>query len=79
VLETKLQETQDALAAESIRRDEQLFTTLLSGRAGVGGVYDLWRRLAATWRRRSFAREHRATLVGRIANPSHQQPSRTEL
>ncbi|MBA3623403.1 MAG: 1-acyl-sn-glycerol-3-phosphate acyltransferase [Methylibium sp.] len=46
-LERALGETMDALAIDAIARDETRFTTLLEGRAGIGGVYDGWRRLKA--------------------------------
>ena len=52
VLADALEATQDRLAAAAKRRDPQAFTTVLSGRAGVGGVYDFIRRIGA-WRRRS--------------------------
>lgn len=42
--------TQDRLAAAAMARDPAAFTTLLAGRAGVGGMYDVIRRLGA-WRR----------------------------
>jgi 1-acyl-sn-glycerol-3-phosphate acyltransferase len=43
--EQRLEQTQNALATESLRRDPTAFRTLLRGRTGVGGFYDLWRRL----------------------------------
>jgi 1-acyl-sn-glycerol-3-phosphate acyltransferase len=46
-IEQALQETQDRLADQALLRDPCLFSTRLSGRAGVGGVYDLWRRFRA--------------------------------
>lgn len=49
-LEAALAATQDALAADVAARDPGRFTRVLAGRAGVGGVYDLWRRLRA-WAR----------------------------
>ncbi len=58
-LETALAETMDALAAESVTRNPALFTPLLRGGAGVGGVYDAWRWL-------------RATAAGRRFDPSHE-------
>ena len=47
VLEQRLTETMDALASSAISRDPSLFQRLLSGREGVGGIYDLGRRLTA--------------------------------
>ena len=58
-LERALTETMDALAAESVTRNPALFTPLLRGFAGIGGIYDVWRRL-------------RATLAGRRFDPSHE-------
>ncbi|WP_428536849.1 lysophospholipid acyltransferase family protein [Rhodopila sp.] len=47
LLEQRLTETMDGLANSAISRDPSRFQRLLSGRAGVGGVYDVGRRLAA--------------------------------
>ncbi len=51
----------DALAADAQSRDSTRFTTLLQGRAGVGGVYDGWRRLDAWRRGRRFDASHGQT------------------
>jgi 1-acyl-sn-glycerol-3-phosphate acyltransferase len=40
-----LTDTMDDLAQESMTRDPALFRLVLRGKAGVGGIYDLWRRL----------------------------------
>lgn len=53
-----LEAAQDALAHEARERREGSFEILLSGRAGVGGVYDLWRTLAARLWGDRFRREH---------------------
>lgn len=58
LLEDRLAATQDALAAESLERDPARFEALVGGRAGVGGVYDVWRRFQARLRGRSFHPEH---------------------
>lgn len=50
VLETRLQTALDALAAEALARDPAHFDVLLDGAAGVGGIYDAWRRLKARLR-----------------------------
>lgn len=47
LLEQRLTQTMDDLAKSAISRDPDLFQRVLSGRVGVGGVYDLGRRLAA--------------------------------
>lgn len=66
-IERRLADAQDALAALAVRRDAAAFRTLLAGRAGVGGVYDAWRRLRALVRREPFAAEHGASLPWRAA------------
>lgn len=60
-----LETTQDALARESRARREEAFDVLLSGRAGVGGVYHLWRSLAARLRGEPYRREHGRREHGR--------------
>ncbi len=60
-LEAELARTMDALQAESMQRNPALFDKLLGGRAGVGGIYDTWRRL-------------RAWAGGRRFDPSHEGP-----
>lgn len=62
-LEAALQETQDALAADAIARDPARFETVLSGGAGVGGVYDVWRRLKAAVRGKRFKAEHNGEIL----------------
>lgn len=57
-LEHRLEETMDTLAADVIARDPARFEEILSGSAGVGGVYDLSRRLRAWSRGRGFDPEH---------------------
>ena len=59
-LEDALERTMDTLAAEAIGRDPGSFRTLLRGGAGVGGVYDLYRR-------------GRALAGGRRFDPRHEQ------
>jgi hypothetical protein len=57
-LEDELTRTMDALARESATRDPALFRPLVRGGAGVGGIYDLWRRLRAWSRGRRFDASH---------------------
>jgi 1-acyl-sn-glycerol-3-phosphate acyltransferase len=60
ILETALTRTIDDLAAMSMARNPALFDTLLRGRTGVGGVYDLWRHGAALMAGRRFDPGHEA-------------------
>ncbi len=47
MLEADLTATMDRLAAAAIGRDPTAFVALASGRKGVGGIYDLGRRIKA--------------------------------
>ncbi|QVL32862.1 lysophospholipid acyltransferase family protein [Telmatocola sphagniphila] len=58
LIELHLQESMDRLAQEAILRDPAQFDTLILGKSGVGGVYDLWRRF-------------KAALKGKKADLSH--------
>ena len=58
-VEARLEATLDALAAEARSRDAGRFETVLAGRAGVGGMYDRIRALAAAARGRRFDPSHR--------------------
>jgi 1-acyl-sn-glycerol-3-phosphate acyltransferase len=49
---------QDELAALSKLRDPALFTTVLSGRVGIGAVYDAWKRLLALLSGRAYQGSH---------------------
>jgi len=53
-----LSATQSALAAEAVRRDPKDFENFLSGRSGVGGIYDCWRALKARVTGQEFHSEH---------------------
>ncbi len=57
-LEAALGATMDALAVESMTRNPALFTQLLRGVAGIGGIYDLWRWTRAMLRGRRFDASH---------------------
>ena len=57
-IEQGLQDAQDALAEDALSRDSSRFETLLSGAAGVGGVYDLWRRVKSAATGKTFVAEH---------------------
>lgn len=58
VLGEWLESAQDQLAEESVGRDPSRFDTLVAGGAGVGGVYDAWRRFRARMRGERFRPEH---------------------
>ena len=60
MLSAALQATMDRLAADAISRDPTRFTTLLAGQEGMGGTYQLFRRL-------------RAALRGEAYDPRHEQ------
>lgn len=47
LLERDLTGVLDRLSGDVVSREPDRFVSLLAGRAGVGGVYDLWRRLVA--------------------------------
>ena len=59
-LEGNLAATLDRLSADVISREPTRFRILITGRKGVGGVYDLWRRFAARLSGRRFDPAHRA-------------------
>jgi 1-acyl-sn-glycerol-3-phosphate acyltransferase len=58
LLRDRLRSEQGKLAEQSMRRDMRDFRVLVAGRAGVGGVYDLGRRLGAWVTGRRFVAEH---------------------
>jgi 1-acyl-sn-glycerol-3-phosphate acyltransferase len=60
-LEEALTDTMDVLAQSSIARDQKAFENVLSGEGGVNRVYDLWRRVLALARGRSFNPDHGAS------------------
>ena len=57
-LEEGLTEAMDALAGDAARRDPSPFRELLRGQAGVGGIYDVWRRTRALARGEQFSPAH---------------------
>jgi len=57
-LAAMLEATQDRLAEEAQTRRAGDFKTLVQGTAGVGGVYDAWRRLKARVCGERFRAEH---------------------
>jgi 1-acyl-sn-glycerol-3-phosphate acyltransferase len=58
LMQQRLEEAMDALAEDAESRDPERFRTIVLGHAGVGGIYDRWRRL-------------RAALAGRAFDPAH--------
>ncbi len=66
-MEAALTDTLDRLSADVIARDPSRFETLVSGKRGVGGIYDGWRRLGAMLTGRRFESGHRA--AGRETDP----------
>jgi 1-acyl-sn-glycerol-3-phosphate acyltransferase len=58
LLAAQLQATQEALAEDACERDPEMFEVLLSGRAGIGGVYDVWRSWRARLRGETFRKSH---------------------
>lgn len=57
-LEVALREQQEQLAQLAIARDGAAFETLLAGRSGIGGLYDIWRRVRCWVSGRSFQPGH---------------------
>jgi 1-acyl-sn-glycerol-3-phosphate acyltransferase len=57
-LEAQLAATMDQLAEAARPRDPAAFRVLLRGGAGVGGVYDGWRRIRSWLRGEPFQPEH---------------------
>jgi 1-acyl-sn-glycerol-3-phosphate acyltransferase len=66
LIEAALTSTLDVLNAEVMRRDPAAFTELLSGRTGVGGMYDWWRRLTAWAHGRQFDPSHEAATSSAV-------------
>lgn len=58
ILEQRLEQAQDRLAGLAQAQAKGDFTILLSGRAGVGGVYDVWRRASAWLKGQAFDPHH---------------------
>ena len=67
-MEADLTATLDRLSGDVQTRDPACFRVLLQGRAGIGGVYDAWRRLAASWRGRPFNPAHDGALSHDLAD-----------
>lgn len=59
-IEVALTETLDTLNAEAMSRDPEKFEPVVEGKAGVGGMYDVVRRLGSWVRGRRFDPTHDA-------------------
>lgn len=57
-LEDRLTDALDRLRDDALGRDEGRFTALLDGRVGIGGLYDVGRRIAAWSHGRRFDAAH---------------------
>lgn len=64
-LEDRLACAMDRLADHAMSQDPARFETVLFGGAGVGGVYDAWRRLKAFARGERFDPAHRSSGASR--------------
>lgn len=60
VIEEALTQSLDVLGAEAATRDPLRFTTILTGRTGIGGPYDVWRRFKALLTGQTFEPAHAA-------------------
>ena len=60
LLQQRLESAMDGLAGDAASRDPDRFHTVVLGRAGVGGLYDRWRRLRAALAGRDFDAAHGA-------------------
>lgn len=58
LLASRLEAAQDRLAVHTVARNDAPFDTMLSGRRGVGVVYDGWRYLQARFRGETFRPGH---------------------
>ncbi|GEP09467.1 lysophospholipid acyltransferase family protein [Methylobacterium gnaphalii] len=65
-LETALTATLDRLSADVMAREAARFVPVIEGSRGVGGVYDLWRRVATLARGRRFDPAHGSGKVERL-------------
>lgn len=63
-LEEALTATLDRLGRDVVAREPERFAALASGTKGVGGIYDLWRRLRAATTGRRFDPAHRPGPAG---------------
>lgn len=71
LIRRRLRQTQAELAEASIARDAGRFEPVLSGAAGVGGFYDVGRRLKAWSRLQRFRPQHGRKLTGETDAAAH--------
>jgi len=62
LIEAGVTRTLDLLNADAMSRDPDRFTTLVSGRTGIGGMYDRWRRFRSWIRGEKFDSSHAAAV-----------------
>jgi 1-acyl-sn-glycerol-3-phosphate acyltransferase len=58
ILEARLAQATERLAAASIAREADAFQNLLQGNVGTNIVYDAWRRLKSVFKRQKFTPAH---------------------
>lgn len=75
-LEGRLEAVMDQLALDAQSRDPARFLTLIEGTVGVGGIYDLWRRLRALAGGQTFSAAHGNREEGGRQGSSRQGPAR---
>jgi 1-acyl-sn-glycerol-3-phosphate acyltransferase len=62
-IEEAMSRNLDVLNAEAMSRDPARFRELLTGRAGIGGPYDAWRRVKSWLRGERFDPSHAAAMM----------------
>jgi hypothetical protein len=65
LIEEGLTRTLDGLNTEAMSRDPAKFTAVVSGKTGVGGAYDMWRRVKAWARGERFDPSHAAATAAK--------------
>jgi hypothetical protein len=65
LIEAEMTRNLDTLNAEAMARDPAKFAAILSGKSGVGGPYDWWRRLKSWVGGRKFDPSHDAAMRGK--------------
>jgi hypothetical protein len=60
----------DRLAADSMTRDASRFDVVVGGKAGIGGIYDIWRRVQATIRGKRVRLEHEPQGHAQTGHPA---------